>query len=179
MSGYLVDWTRAKALAKKGDVLGPMFDCIDEGGEWAKETELCLSPDFLYFGCADAWEKIRGSADVPRAMDAKAQKFMNHLITFSDYCSDLGPDLECITVSASPASVARFASAANGIDFTAYRAAYSAKVPKQSQESLAYWTSSRSPKASFEKGFIPYVKMWIDILKAANRMKWGVIIHQG
>ena len=179
ITGYLVDWKEATKRMTDGTLESTMMDALNDGESWVQDLDWENQCHNNYLMVAKAWEAVRGAGGVPGGMDAKAQEFMNVLITHSDFCMDLGEGCEVIAISVSLESAARLAQAVAGVDFNAYRAAYHARCDQTTKEALGVWSEDRGVERGFEDGFLPYVQMWVDAVKAAARRKQGLLVRMG
>ena len=161
-----------------GTLESTMADALDADENWIEDADWDYQSHSQYTMVAEAWEQIRGAEDVPREMDAKAQAFMNVLITYSGYCTDLGKGCEVIVVSVSPESAERLARTVARVDFSAYRGAFHAKCDKRTKEAFGE-CSERGVERGFEEGFIPYVQTWIDQVSTAAKKKRGLLMVWG
>jgi len=172
---YLVDWNEATRRHKDGR-LSEYAAAAERKEAWLKELDLLSSSNAYYCTVADAWEAIRGAKAVPAKTAAKAKDFMNRLITFQNYQMDLRGANELFSLTISPATAAKLAKAAKGLDWLAYKDVYYAKCPDDTKDYLAEHTDNVDPERSFEMGFIPYVRSWAAMIDLAAKKKMGLLV---
>ncbi|EEF61776.1 hypothetical protein [Pedosphaera parvula] len=173
---YLVDWKEATKRAKEEPALGEMLgEAAYNKEKWIQLLNWFPGSENWYFECAEAWEAIRGAEGVPAEVDAKAREFMDHLITYSDYCHDL--PAESVFLSISPESAARFAALADDVDFTLYRDMFDSQACEDVRETLAEVLQIEDVERTFEKGFLPYIKHFNRALGLAAKKQKGLLVQ--
>jgi hypothetical protein len=171
---YLVDWAettkRLKANSGLGGILG---EAVERRQKWIKQLDWFSPSDNYYFDCAEIWESIRGSKSVPRAIDAKARDFMDHLITYGDYHNDLLA--EAFLLSISPKSAVKFALLFSQIDFTVYRDAFHSEADDLARRTIAQYAPKKRQGRAFEDGFLSYIESFGRALGLAVKEKRGLL----
>lgn len=177
LAAYIADWPEVEKRAAEGTLDSAMID--DETGDladWLQEPENWLNFSGADYGvAADAWEIVRDrAAIVPEDMGVKARKFMDGLITFKGFFNDLEVGRESIEISLSPETTERLTQLVAAVDFTLYRDAYYSLCDLATKERFA---REGGIDHSFEDGFLPYVQMWIDVIKTAAVQKKGLLVR--
>ncbi len=170
---YLADWPEAVKRAAEGTLESTMID--DETGDfadWIQDLDWDWDSHATYIAAAEAWEAIRHCATrVPEDMGAKAQEFMNGLITHEGFFNDLETGREQIGISLSPETAERLTRLIADVDFNLYRDAYYANCDASDKERF-----SCDVESSFEDGFLPYIQAWIEAINTAASRKMGFLV---
>lgn len=178
LAAYIADWPEVVKRAGEGMLESTMIDC-DTGdlADWLQEPEEWMNYSKGDYGAAaEAWEAIRHrAAIVPEDMGAKAREFMNGLITYEGFFNDLETGREQIEISLSPETTERLTQLVAAVDFSLYRDAYYSSCDMPTKERFS--TKEGGIDSSFEDGFLPYVQMWKDVIKAAALQKKGLLVR--
>jgi len=174
VTAFLVDWNEVVKRHKDGRLEEYMVAAGDKE-DWIKELSLYSMSNNHYCAVAEAWESIRGAKNIPQPKAAKAKEFMNRLITLQNYLMDLRGAADLFSLTISPTTAAKLTKAAAGLDFAVYKDTYYAKCPEDTKEELAEYGNGK-PERSFEKGFLPYVKSWVDLMASAAKKEKGILV---
>jgi hypothetical protein len=173
---YLADWNMALAHLFEGDLEEAFCDAIDEKGSWVKELTPAFESQGCYCSVADAYEQLRG--DLPEDVRQSADPFMRRLITRGQGCQELGDGGKVFPLSISPISAAKFAELGSQIDFQEFKDAFYVRCHDHEKAALAKCAGG-NPEHSFEKAFLPYVEMWLKIVKTAAQENKCTLITWG
>jgi len=171
----LVEWAETLKRHKSGR-LDSIGEALESGERWLKEVKLYSWSHAYYCGVAEAWECIAGAENVPPKTAKRAEEFMDRLITYENYIMDLKGHEETFSMIISPATVAKLAKAATGLDFTAYKEAYYLNCDDETKRWLAGYGNKKLNR-SFETAFLPYVKDWVKIIGLAAKNKKGILVQ--
>ncbi len=177
---YIADWHEVLNRLEAGSLELDLPEAIDNDEGWAEELDWFPQSNNDYVMVAEAWEAIRGCEQVDPEIDARAQKFMNQLITFNGYRMDLPREgLEVIAISLSPESVTEFLQTIAEVDFEGYREQFYSRCDQHTLDRLIEFSDSKTLENCFNEGFFAYVKFMVDALVAASAKGWGLLIQMG
>lgn len=189
IEALLVDWKELQRREKDGTLnrLGNQIGSLALKEKWIEYIE-SIPDSKCYFEMAEAWDSMNQPDAVSKGTHEKACEVMRHLMPFGEGVVELTGYEAHYLLAISPQTTMRLAKMLPEIDFSAYREEF-AELSRQGLlkylADLLPETPKRkrskdvTPERIFDEVFLPYVTLWLDLLKRAGAEKKGIIVTFG